>query len=58
MRKAKMQPKIKNPPAERRGIEDFSLKYLRLRGNKFPAPPGFNRPTGREIKRLRENGAE
>jgi hypothetical protein len=32
-----------------RGIEDFTLKDLRMRGNKSPAPPGFNRPRGGEL---------
>jgi hypothetical protein len=40
---------IKNPRSKLRGIEDFSLKYLRMWGNKSPAPPVF-RPKGRGIK--------
>jgi hypothetical protein len=36
--------------AERRGIEDFTLKALSLRGNESPASPDFNRPKGRGIK--------
>jgi hypothetical protein len=30
---------IKNPRRKQRGIEDLSLKALRMRGNKSPAPP-------------------
>ncbi|MDR2194338.1 MAG: GyrI-like domain-containing protein, partial [Treponema sp.] len=41
-----IQYTIKNPRRKQRGIEDFSLKYLRMRGNKSPAPPG-SRPKGR-----------
>jgi hypothetical protein len=29
---------IKNPVINGGGIEDFSLKYLRIRGNKSPHP--------------------
>jgi hypothetical protein len=36
---------IKIPAAERRGIEDFSLEVLSIRGNKSPAPPVL-RPRG------------
>jgi hypothetical protein len=36
---------IKYPAAEQRGIEDFALKSLRMRGNKSPAPPVL-RPRG------------
>jgi hypothetical protein len=43
--------KIKNPRHEWRGIEDFSLKSLRMRGNNSPAPPVL-RPEGRGIKPL------
>jgi hypothetical protein len=32
---------IKNPRRKRRGIEDFSLKSLRMWGNKSPTPPVF-----------------
>jgi hypothetical protein len=32
---------IKNPSRKRRDIEDFSLKSLRMRGNKSPAPPVY-----------------
>jgi hypothetical protein len=32
---------IKNPRSKLRGIEDFSLKSLRMRGNKSPTPPVF-----------------
>jgi hypothetical protein len=28
------------------GIEDFSLKSLRMRGNKSPAPPAGSAPRG------------
>jgi hypothetical protein len=41
---------IKNLRRKQRGIEDSTLKSLRMRGNKSPAPPGFNRPKGRGIK--------
>jgi hypothetical protein len=44
---------IKNPRRERRGIKDFSLKSLCLRGNKSPAPPVL-RPEGRGIKPRRD----
>ena len=44
---------IKNPRLKGRGIEDFSLKYLRMRGNKSPSPPVL-RPKGRGIKPKRD----
>jgi hypothetical protein len=31
----------KNPRRKQRGIEDFSLKSLRMRGNKSPVPPVY-----------------
>jgi hypothetical protein len=34
------------PRGKPRGIEDFSLKYLRIRGNKSPAPPVRSAPRG------------
>ncbi|MDR0708330.1 MAG: hypothetical protein LBF60_10745, partial [Treponema sp.] len=37
---------INNPRRKRRGIEDFSLKSLRMRGNKSPAPPVLTAPRG------------
>jgi hypothetical protein len=37
---------IKIPAAERRGIEDFSLKSLRMWGNKSPTPPVLTAPRG------------
>ena len=40
---------IKHPRRERRGIEDFFLKSLCIRGNKSPVPPVL-RPKGRGIK--------
>jgi hypothetical protein len=36
----------KNPSRKRRGIEDFPLKSLRMRGNKYPAPPVLTAPRG------------
>jgi putative DNA primase/helicase len=39
---------IKNLRPKGRSIKDFSLKSLRMRGNKSPAPPGL-RPKGRGI---------
>jgi hypothetical protein len=44
---------IKNPRRERRGIKDFSLKSMCLRGNRSPAPPVL-RPKGRGIKPQRD----
>ena len=46
---------IKNPRPKGRGIEDFSLQYLRMRGNKSPAPPARTAPRGGELnpKRLK-----
>jgi len=37
--KAITKESIKNPRRKQRGIEDLSLKDLRTRGNKSPAPP-------------------
>jgi uncharacterized membrane protein YraQ (UPF0718 family) len=37
---------INNPRRKRRGIEDFSLKSLHMRGNKSPAPPVLTAPRG------------
>ena len=51
-RSYRLQIIIKNPRSKLWGIEDFSLKYLSMRGNKSPAPPVF-RPKGRGIKPLR-----
>jgi hypothetical protein len=36
-----IKKKERIPGAELRGIEDFSLKSLRMWGNKSPIPPGF-----------------
>jgi hypothetical protein len=44
---------IKHPRRERRGIEDFSLKSLRMWGNKSPPPPVL-RPKGRGINPFRD----
>jgi antitoxin (DNA-binding transcriptional repressor) of toxin-antitoxin stability system len=40
---------IKNPRGKPRGIEDFSLKSLRMRGNISPAPPVLTAPRGGEL---------
>jgi hypothetical protein len=34
------------PRGKPRGIEDFTLKSLRMRGNKSPAPPVGSAPRG------------
>jgi transposase len=39
-------PEIKNPRRKQRGIEDFSLKSLLMRGNISPAPPVLTAPRG------------
>jgi hypothetical protein len=36
-----LRRRIKNPRSKLRGIEDFSLKSLRMWGNKSPTPPVF-----------------
>jgi hypothetical protein len=41
--------KNKKPQDKPCGVEDFSLKSLRMWGNKSPTPPDF-RPKGRGIK--------
>jgi len=41
------------PRGKPRGIKDFSLKFLRIRGNKSPALPVMKRPKGRGIKPLK-----
>jgi hypothetical protein len=38
--------RIKNPRRKQRGIEDFSLKSLLMRGNISPAPPVVTAPRG------------
>jgi hypothetical protein len=40
---------IKSPRRKQRGIEDFSLKSLRMRGNKSPIPPVLTAPRGGEL---------
>jgi hypothetical protein len=46
----------KNPRRLRQGIEDFSLKALRIRGNKSPTPPVLTAPRGWELnpRRLKQ----
>jgi hypothetical protein len=45
--------KNEQPQGKPCGIEDFSLKSSRMRGNVSPAPPAMKRPKGRGIKPLK-----
>jgi hypothetical protein len=36
----------KKSPPQAAGIEDFSLKSLRIAGEQIPRTPSFNRPLG------------